>query len=108
MLAVFGQIPINDVLVGRITTSAWRSRVYSLRYIVNFTVMASTVPIIAGIHAYRGFGMLFLVMSAAAACILCAALALPRTGSVAFSRRAPDCRPLRLRRSLAQVFKRCP
>ncbi len=86
MLAVFGQIPINDVLVGRITTSAWRSRVYSLRYIVNFTVMASTVPIIAGIHAYRGFGMLFLVMSAAAACILCAALALPRTGSVAFSR----------------------
>ena len=48
MLAVFGQIPINDVLVGRITRSGWRSRVYSLRYIVTFSVMATTLPVIAG------------------------------------------------------------
>lgn len=33
MLVVFGQIPINDVLVGRIAHSDWRSRAYALRYI---------------------------------------------------------------------------
>ena len=82
MLVVFGQIPINDVLVGRITTSAWRSRVYSLRYIVNFSVMATTVPVIAGIHAAWGFGALFVVMAVAAACIFTAALTLPRTGAI--------------------------
>ena len=82
MLVVFGQIPINDVLVGRITRSGWRSRVYSIRYIVTFSVMASTLPIIAGIHASRGFGMLFVVMAVAAGGILAAVLMLPRTGAV--------------------------
>ena len=33
MLAVFGQIPINDVLVGRMARSEWRSRDYAARYI---------------------------------------------------------------------------
>ncbi|MDE0223028.1 MAG: MFS transporter [Spirochaetaceae bacterium] len=78
MLAVFGQIPINDVLVGRITRSGWRSRVYSLRYIVTFSVMATTLPVIAGIHASWGFGALFVVMAIAAGAIFTAALMLPR------------------------------
>ena len=82
MLAVFGQIPINDVLVGRITNSAWHSRVYSIRYIVNFSVMASTIPVIAGIHASWGFGSLFVLMAVAASGILAAALMLPRTASI--------------------------
>ena len=47
MLAVFGQIPINDVLIGRLARSEWRSRAYSLRYIVTFSVSASTVPLVA-------------------------------------------------------------
>jgi len=34
MLAVFGQIPINDVLIGRLVKSEWRSRAYGVRYIV--------------------------------------------------------------------------
>ena len=82
MLVVFGQIPINDVLVGRITKSEWRSRVYSLRYIVTFSVMASTLPVIAGIHASWGFGALFVVMAVAASGIFAAVLMLPRTGAI--------------------------
>ena len=81
MLVVFGQIPINDVLVGRITRSAWRSRVYSLRYIVTFSVMASTLPVIAGIHAGWGFAALFLVLAVAASGIFAAVLVLPRTAA---------------------------
>jgi len=82
MLVVFGQIPINDVLIGRITRSEWRSRVFSLRYIVTFSVMASTLPFVAGIHASWGFGALFVVMAVAAGGVLAAALMLPRTGVV--------------------------
>ena len=82
MLVVFGQIPINDVLVGRITKSEWRSRVYSIRYIVTFSVMASTLPVIAGIHATWGFAALFVVMAVAAGAIFAAVLMLPRTGAV--------------------------
>jgi MFS family permease len=78
MLVVFGQIPINDVLISRITGSEWRSRVYGFRYIVGFSVMASSVPLIAWIHAHWGFDRLFTLLSAAAACIFISVLMLPR------------------------------
>ena len=88
MLAVFGQIPINDVLVGRIASSTWRSRLYAIRYIVTFSVMASALPAIAGIHASWGFGALFVAMAAAAGAILAAVLMLPPGG-------VPVARPAR-------------
>ncbi len=88
MLAVFGQIPITDVLVGRITRSEWRARVYSLKYIINFSVSASALPLIAWLHAGWGFGALFAVLSVTATCIFAAVLALPRRGEVVLGRAA--------------------
>lgn len=82
MLVVFGQIPINDVLVGRITRSEWRSRVYALRYIVTLSVAATAVPMIAGVHATWGFSMLFIMLAIAASVIFLAVLLLPRTAAV--------------------------
>lgn len=89
MLVVFGQIPINDVLVGRMTRSEWRSRVYALRYIVTFSVAATAVPMIAGIHAGWGFSALFIVMAVAAALIFVAVLMLPNTRAVTGAAAAP-------------------
>ncbi|NNC64941.1 MAG: MFS transporter [Gammaproteobacteria bacterium] len=77
MLVVFGQIPINDVLVGRIARSEWRSRAYALRSLVSFTVMASAVPLIAWVHGTRGFTALFGLLSVAASLIFLAILFLP-------------------------------
>ncbi len=77
MLAVFGQIPINDVLIGRITRSEWRSRVFGLRYIVTFSVSASSIPLIAWIYALWGFDALFWVLTVAALTILIAVALLP-------------------------------
>jgi hypothetical protein len=79
MLVVFGQIPINDVLVGRATKSAWRSRVFALRYVVTFSTSAAAVPMIAWIHTHGGFSTLFIVLSAAAAAIFVAVLMLPQS-----------------------------
>jgi MFS family permease len=81
MLVVFGQIPINDVLVARITRSEWRGRVYALRYIITFSVSASALPLIGWIHARWGFATLFVVLAGTAALILSSVLLLPRSGS---------------------------
>ena len=81
MLVVFGQIPINDVLVGRITRSEWRRRVYAFRYIITFTVSSTAVPLIAWIHANWGFDVLFGVLAVAATFIFTAALMLPKQGA---------------------------
>jgi MFS family permease len=51
---VFGQIPINDVLIARVAKPEYRSRVYGVRYIVTFSISASAVPVIAWIHADWG------------------------------------------------------
>lgn len=78
MLVVFGQIPINDVLIGRITRSEWRSRAFALRYIVTFSVAATAVPLISWIHGAWGFSQLFALLSAAAFLIFVATLYLPK------------------------------
>jgi MFS family permease len=82
MLVVFGQIPINDVLVARITRSEWRSRVFSFRYIITFSVAATAVPMIAGIHSSGGFPVLFAVLAAAAGLIFAAVLLMPRKNAI--------------------------
>jgi MFS family permease len=81
MFAVFGQIPINDVLVGRMARSEWRSRAYALRYVVTFSVMASAVPLIGWVHGNWGFDRLFQILTFAAATIFCATLLLPASES---------------------------
>ena len=78
MFAVFGQIPINDVLVGRMARSEWRSRAFALRYVVTFSVMASAVPLIGWGHGNWGFGRLFEILAFAATAIFAATLLLPR------------------------------
>ena len=79
MLVVFGQIPINDVLVGRMARSEWRSRAYAIRYIVTFSVMASAVPLIAWVHGSWGFSKLFGLLAAAASLIFLAVMLLPKS-----------------------------
>ncbi len=77
MLVVFGQIPINDVLVGRMVRSEWRSRAYAIRYVVSFSVMASAVPLIGWVHGNWGFGRLFEILASAAMTIFGATFLLP-------------------------------
>ena len=78
MLAVFGQIPINDVLVGRMAKNEWRARAFAARYIVTFAVAATALNLIAWLHERWGFEALFMVLAAAAAAILCGAFMLPK------------------------------
>ena len=77
MLAAFGQIPINDYMIGRLAEGEWRARIYGVRYVVSFTVLAATLPLIAFIYERWGFDVLFLVLAASAAVILSAVLMLP-------------------------------
>ncbi len=81
MMAVFGQIPINDVLVSRIATDQWRSRIYAARYLVTFSAMAITLPLVAWLHNRWGFDALFLFLSLAAAAMFVVVLTLPNKES---------------------------
>ena len=78
MLGAFGQIPINDYMIGKMASGAFRARVYGVRYVVSFTVLAATLPLIAFVHDRWGFDTLFYVLAAAAALTMAVVAALPR------------------------------
>jgi MFS family permease len=78
MLAAFGQIPINDYMIGRMAEGEYRARIYGVRYVVSFTVLALALPLIAFVYENWGFDALFRVLAVSAAIILGAVLMLPR------------------------------
>jgi MFS family permease len=79
MLVVFGEIPISDVLVGRIASGEWRSRAFALSYLVGFGVSALSLPLIAWVYGAWGFSVLFGLLAIAALLIFCIVLFLPKT-----------------------------
>jgi MFS family permease len=78
MLAAFGQIPINDYMIGRLADGAYRARIYGVRYVVSFTALAASLPLIGFIYERWGFDALFQVLAVSAAVILAAVALLPR------------------------------
>jgi MFS family permease len=78
MLGAFGQIPINDFMIGKMASGAARARVYGIRYVVSFTALAAALPLISVIYERWGFDTLFYVLSGSAAVILALVSCLPR------------------------------
>ena len=78
MLAVFGQIPLNDAIVGRYVADEFRARVLAVRYVVSLGVAAVAVPMIAALHRTEGgFSNVFLVLAALAGGMLLASFFFP-------------------------------
>ncbi len=78
MILVFGQIPINDTLIARHTPDAWRGRVFSVKYVLSFTVSAAAVPSISWLYEFGGgFPLMFTIAAGAAVAITLAVAALP-------------------------------
>lgn len=78
MLGAFGQIPINDFMIGKMASGEFRARIYGIRYVVGFTVLAATLPLIAFVYENWGFDTLFRILAGIALIILAAVTILPR------------------------------
>jgi len=77
MLGAFGQIPINDYMIGKMASGAFRARIYGVRYVVSFTVLAAALPLIAFVHDRWGFDTLFHILAIAAALTIAVVAKLP-------------------------------
>lgn len=78
MLGAFGQIPINDYMIGKMASGPFRARIYGIRYVVSFSVLAATLPLIGAVYETWGFDTLFYILATAALIILVAVACLPR------------------------------
>jgi len=77
MLGAFGQIPINDYMIGKMAKSELRASIYGVRYVISFGVWAVVVPLISLIHKDYGFDYLFYILAICALVIFVATLMLP-------------------------------
>jgi MFS family permease len=78
MMAIFGQIPLNDGIVGKYVADEYRARVLSVRYVVSLGVASVAVPMIAILHRTEGgFRNVFLVLGCLAAAVFVSALFFP-------------------------------
>ncbi len=88
MMAIFGQIPLNDGIVGKYVADEYRARVLSVRYVVSLGVASIAVPMIAILHRTEGgFRNVFLVLAALATAVLVSALFFPSRDKI---RQAPS------------------
>jgi MFS family permease len=78
MFAVFGQVTINDAMVARYSSDAWRARAYAVRYFLSFGIAAAVVPMLSLLHNRTGdFSASFTILAVAGCIVLFGALIFP-------------------------------
>ena len=89
MMAIFGQIPLNDGIVGKYVADEYRARVLSVRYVVSLGVASVAVPMIALLHRTEGgFRNVFAVLALLAVAVFVAGLFFPSRQRMAEARAA--------------------
>jgi MFS family permease len=77
IIGLFGQITVNEAIVGKYTSEEWRSRAYAVRYFVGFTAAGASVGLVAWLYEQGGFIMMLHAFAALSVLVIIAALILP-------------------------------
>jgi len=78
VMGAFGQVTVNDAMVGKYTSEEWRSRAYAVRYFVGFTAAGASVGLVAWLYERGGFVTMLHAFGALCLLAIVAALILPR------------------------------
>ena len=78
IMGAFGQVTVNDALVGKYTPEEWRSRAYAVRYFVGFTAAGASVGLVAWLYERGGFATMLQAFAALCLFVIAAAIILPR------------------------------
>jgi MFS family permease len=77
IMGLFGQITVNDAMVGKYTSEEWRSRAFAVRYFVGFTAAGASVGLVAWLYEQGGFITVLHAFAALCLLVIAAALILP-------------------------------
>jgi MFS family permease len=77
VMGAFGQVTVNDAMVGKYTSEEWRSRAYAVRYFVGFTAAGASVGLVAWLYEQGGFVSVLRAFSGLCLLAIAAAIILP-------------------------------
>lgn len=90
MVAIYGQITVNDLVIARYTADAWRGRVYAVRYFLTFMVSGISAAMIALLYGRGGFDLILGTTAVIALGFLVAVLAIALVVERAEETRVPQ------------------
>jgi MFS family permease len=77
VMGAFGQVTVNDAMVGKYTSEEWRSRAYAVRYFVGFTAAGASVGLVAWLYQQGGFVTMLHAFAGLCLLVIAAAIMLP-------------------------------
>src|ERR1700722_5419882 len=77
VMGAFGQVTVNDAMVGKYTSEEWRSRAYAVRYFVGFTAAGVSVGLVAWLYQQGGFVTMLHAFAGLCLLVIAAAIILP-------------------------------
>jgi MFS family permease len=78
VMGAFGQVTVNDAMVGKYTSEEWRSRAYAVRYFIGFTAAGVSVGLVAWLYEQGGFVTMLHAFGALCLLVIAAAIILPQ------------------------------
>ncbi len=78
VICIFGQVTVNDAMIGKYTSDEWRARAYSVRYFLGFTAAGASVGIVASLHEHGGFTLMLQALAALCVLVIIGAICFPR------------------------------
>jgi MFS family permease len=78
VMGAFGQVTVNDAMIGKYTSEEWRSRAYAVRYFVGFTAAGASVGLVAWLYQQGGFVTMLHAFAGLCLLAIAAAIILPR------------------------------
>lgn len=77
VVGIFGQVTINDAMVGKYTSEEWRARAFAARYFLGFTAAGVSVGLVAWLHERGGFTLMMQAFGALCLLVIVGALLFP-------------------------------
>jgi MFS family permease len=77
VMGAFGQVTVNDAMVGKYTNEKWRSRAYAVRYFVGFTAAGASIGLVAWLYQHGGFVTMLHAFGGLCLLVIAAAIILP-------------------------------
>jgi MFS family permease len=78
VMGAFGQVTVNDAMIGKYTNEEWRSRAYAVRYFIGFTAAGISVGLVAWLYEQGGFVTMLHAFASLCLLVIAAAVILPR------------------------------
>jgi hypothetical protein len=58
IVGIFGQVTVNDTMLGKYTADEWRGRAYAARYFLGFTAAGLSVGLVSILYNLDGFDLM--------------------------------------------------